>query len=174
VGVCYLVLSDQKGHGTWDYTVPFPVAQERRVATPPYRWSEKHPAGTPDAEILEATATPSSVSGNGKSDGGGGGLSTGGIVGTVLGVLLGICLSAVAAWLVWRRERRKTKKARDVASDNERHGAVVDMNGNLQGSDGVELTSVGQRGAVVRQVEPDEDGEVPPAYHEVVKIDAYH
>lgn len=77
-------------------------------------------------------------------------------MGTVLGVILGICLSAIVGWFVWRRERRKLKKS----SEGREEGGDADT----------ELRGMQQRGGgVVRQAEADEDGEVPPAYHEVVK-----
>jgi hypothetical protein len=95
----------------------------------------------------------------------------------VLGVLIGAFLFVAVGWWCWwwLYERRK-KKSEKATTDRE--AQILDIGvGSRDGEgeelrvgglgNGAEMQTVG-RTPVVRQVEKDENGEAPPAYHEIV------
>ncbi|KAF2650500.1 hypothetical protein K491DRAFT_720718 [Lophiostoma macrostomum CBS 122681] len=153
VGICFLSIG---GGGDWNssFSAPFPVAQQPRQ--PHWRFNEDHPTGVEDESIVtSSTATPLASNANA----GGRRLSGGAIAGVVLGVLVGVLL---LAWLCcWRTRKRPILNAK---------GGEENANGEaVMGSPQVELQQV-QRGGVARRVERDEEGDAPPAYHEIVKL----
>lgn len=151
VGICFFSLG---GDMNSSFSVPFPVAQAQRI--PHWRFNENNPIGYQDSSIVTAstaTATPGSGS-DGDIGNSGDGLSGGAIAGVVMGVVGGIAVFAVLAFFWWRRR----KVAKGYAKEGHRE---------VQENRQVELQRV-ERGGVARRVERDEDGDAPPAYHEVV------
>lgn len=116
------------------------------------------PSGVADASIGKVVATA-----NPEVPAKGAGLDKGAIGGIVLGVLVGISLSIGVGWMVWMRGRGRWKRKSEPGGEG----------GGGEEVAGVELRRRRGRGSVVRCVETerDEDGEVPPPYHEVVKSD---
>jgi hypothetical protein len=146
--------------------------------TPRYRFNSSHPTGTADSAIGSATtASPHPSTSTSSETGSSSNLQT--IIGVVLGVLIGAFLFVAVGWWCWwwLYERRK-KKSEKAATDRE--AQILDTrDGSRSGdgeelrvgclSNGVEMQTV-ERAPVVRQVEKDEDGEAPPAYHEIVGL----
>jgi hypothetical protein len=158
------MLSTFEGTQSLDWSIPFPVKQETRW--PHRRFSSLSPIGIVDETIQNTTTEAGPITA--PSSKGNNNLNAGDIAGIVLGVVAGILLSMGLAFWCWRRERKKKRKRVDTPSVE---GAPQRTEGE-QGQS-VELQRV-ERGGVERRVDRDEDGEVPPAYHEVVRNDQIH
>jgi hypothetical protein len=155
VGICFFSLG---GSMNASWSVPFPVAQAPRQ--PHWRFNADHPTGVQDASIV-ASSTAVPVAGEG-----GRRLSGGAIAGVVIGVLVGVVL---LAWLCcWRKRKRSIPGAKGVGGGEDGQSDGEAVVGSRRASPQVELQTV-QRGGVERKVERDEEGEAPPAYHEVVR-----
>ncbi|KAF2685209.1 hypothetical protein K458DRAFT_450106 [Lentithecium fluviatile CBS 122367] len=151
--LCIVNLFSPEGMLDSDYSVPFPVLQQ--PAYPHKRFSAEHPTGVEDPSI--SAETPALLAEPERDDGSK--INVGMIIGVVVGVLVGTMLLALLYWWLWRKRKSRAKVVDSAASSTSEAGEQrTPQEIALQRIQGV-----------VRRPETSAS-EVPPPYHEAVRV----